>query len=339
MIDLTSGTVTTGPSDSVLSLMTNASTTVSVANGSLTLGAATSSIGGPITVSSTGTLALSGTALIGTGTVTDSGHLTTSNSSTALSSITMASGSALNLGNFTVQPGATLSVSASASVTIGPATAANTYTTLTDNGTVSFATGDTVSLSTPQRQLRYYGAQIVVGSGGLLQATGTAFNATNGNGTNAAYTQITVNSGGHLQASSSTFAVGHVDLADGVVFNAGDLTGDGFNSPLYIPAIDVQYLSGRQQQPAVPEHLHPGGHDRQRRDAGAEPDRHPDHDQPPLRLPRRPHGQPGRERHRRRQRPGRALRRAHREPGGQRVVRRQRPGDDRAGDGRYTSRR
>ena len=52
VIDLTSGTVTTGPSDSVLSLTTNASTTVSVANGSLTLGAATSSIGGPITVSS-----------------------------------------------------------------------------------------------------------------------------------------------------------------------------------------------------------------------------------------------------------------------------------------------
>ena len=57
VIDLTSGTVTTGPSDSVLSLMTNASTTVSVANGSLTLGAATSSIAGAINVSSTGTLA------------------------------------------------------------------------------------------------------------------------------------------------------------------------------------------------------------------------------------------------------------------------------------------
>ena len=84
VIDLTSGTVTTGPSDSVLSLMTNASTTVSVANGTLTLGAATSSIAGPISVSSNGTLALSGTALIGTGTVTDAGHLTTSNSSTGL---------------------------------------------------------------------------------------------------------------------------------------------------------------------------------------------------------------------------------------------------------------
>ncbi len=28
------------------------------------------------------------------------------------------------------------------------------------------------------------------------------------------------------------------------MFNAGDLVGNAFDSPLYIPAIDVQYLSG-----------------------------------------------------------------------------------------------
>ena len=115
--------------------------------------------------------------------------------------------------------------------------------TLTDNGTLSFATGDTVYL---QRQRLLLRAQIVVGNGGLLQATGTAFNCHNANDTNGSnYTQIIVNSGGHLQASGSTFALGQVYLADGVVFNAGDLTGDGFDSPLYIPAIDVQYLSDR----------------------------------------------------------------------------------------------
>ena len=93
--------------------------------------------------------------------------------------------------------------------------------TLTDNGTLSFAAGDTVSFNDNGY---YYGAQIVVGSGGLLQATGTAFNATNGNSTNGNnFTQIVVNSGGHLQASGSTFALGQVYLADGVVFNAGDL--------------------------------------------------------------------------------------------------------------------
>ncbi len=57
VIDLSSaGTVTTGPSDAALNLMTNSSTTVSVSNGTLSLGAATSTLNGPLTVSSTGTL-------------------------------------------------------------------------------------------------------------------------------------------------------------------------------------------------------------------------------------------------------------------------------------------
>ena len=72
---------------------------MSVSNGSLSLGAATSTINGPLTVSGSGTLALSGTTLIGTGTVTDAGKLTVSNSSgTALSNMTMASGSVADRG-------------------------------------------------------------------------------------------------------------------------------------------------------------------------------------------------------------------------------------------------
>ncbi|HME65620.1 MAG TPA: hypothetical protein VKG61_12105, partial [Streptosporangiaceae bacterium] len=35
-----------------------------------------------------------------------------------------------------------------------------------------------------------------------------------------------------------------LNLAIGAVVNAGDLAGNAFNLPLYIPAIDVQYLSG-----------------------------------------------------------------------------------------------
>ena len=139
----------------------------------------------------------------------------------------------------------------------------------------------------------YYGAQIVVGNGGLLQATGTAFNAPGNNTNGGNYTQIIVNSGGHLQASGSTFALGQVYLADGVVFNAGDLTGDGFDSPLYIPAIDVQYLSGpannlRFQSIDVQADTIVSGET-----LALNCHRHADHDQPPLRLPRRPHRQPG----------------------------------------------
>ncbi len=113
----------------------------------------------------------------------------------------MGNGSALNLGNFTVQPGATLSVGTSASVTIGPATSNYGTVALSDSGTVSFADDDSVSFN---NNGYYYGSQIVVGSGGLLQATDTNFYATSGNGTNGGnYTQIYVYSGGHLQASGS----------------------------------------------------------------------------------------------------------------------------------------
>ncbi len=239
VIDLTSGTVTTGPSNSVLSLMTNSSTTVSVSNGSLTLGAATSTINGPLNVSGNGTLLLSGATLVGTGALTDSGHLTSTNAALALPSTTMSSGSALNVNGLTVQQGATLNVAASVPVTIGPEPANGGTLTLTDNGTLTFATGNTVTLIAT---VQYNTAtQIVVGNGGLLDAAGTTFNSSIANGGS---TYIVVSSGGELQASGSSFALTEVYLYDGVVFNPGDLTGDAFDSPLYIPAIDVQYLSG-----------------------------------------------------------------------------------------------
>jgi len=164
-IDLTSGTVTTGPTDSVLSLTTNSSTTVSVSNGSLTLGAATSTIDGPITVSSSGTLALSGSTLIGAASVTDAGHLNATNTTLGLTSTTMSSGSALNTNGLTVQPGATLSVGANVPVLIGGGQA------ITDNGTVSFGSGDTVGLTAGY----YVTTQIAVN--GVLNATGTNFRA------------------------------------------------------------------------------------------------------------------------------------------------------------------
>ena len=66
-------------------------------------------------------------------------------------------------------------------MTIG-ADDARTLATLTDDGTLTFATGDTVSLErNPQR----HGSQIVVGSGGLLNASGTTFNATSANSARA----------------------------------------------------------------------------------------------------------------------------------------------------------
>ena len=152
----------------------------------------------------------------------------------------MASGSALNLSNFTVQPGATLAVGANVAVTIGPPPSETTVT-LADNGTLTFAAGDMVTFND---DYYYDGSQIVVGSGGLLNASTTTFNATNANGSlDSNFTQIVVNSGGELQASNTDFVIGQIDLNIGAVVKTGDLAGDAFDSPLYIPAIDVQYLS------------------------------------------------------------------------------------------------
>ena len=155
VINLSSGTVTVDANDSVLSLMTNSTTTLNVTDSSLTLGAATSTIGGSVTVSATGTLALNGATLVGGGTVTDAGHLTAANTALDLSAATMSSGSVLSVANLTVGVGATLSAGADASITIGPATSNYQTVALTDNGTLSFGLGDSVSFNDNGY---YYGA-------------------------------------------------------------------------------------------------------------------------------------------------------------------------------------
>ncbi len=111
--------------------------------------------------------------------------------------------------------------------------------TITDNGSLSFGNGDALSM------YGAYGAtqQIVVGNGGLLTITGTTITTSNMNG---ATHLITVNAGGHMQASNSSFpsSLNQVALNSGCIFNAGDLTGNSFNCPLYLPLNDVPYLSG-----------------------------------------------------------------------------------------------
>jgi Ca2+-binding RTX toxin-like protein len=95
---------------------------------------------------------------------------------------------------FTVAAGATLNVGGSVPVLVQPGQ------TLSDNGTLSFAAGDAVTLANNCCSA----AQIV--DGGTLTASGTTFS---GGGS------ITVNSGGHLIASGSTFALSQLSLNAG----------------------------------------------------------------------------------------------------------------------------
>jgi len=81
------------------------------------------------------------------------------------------------------------------------------------------------------------------GRGGYLlteaDGTATTFNQP-GQGY---FTSLTVNSGSHLIVSGNTFSLSQLTLSAGSVFNAGDLSNDAFNQPLYLPASGVALLS------------------------------------------------------------------------------------------------
>ena len=128
---------------------------------------------------------------------------------------------------FTVASGATLSVGPNVSVLLQGGQV------LTDNGAMSFSTGDTMTLT------GYYStAQIIVD--GTMTATGTMFTTTGNNTTS----QLIVNSGGHLMASGNVFDFSQLYLNPGNVFNPGDLTNNAFNLPIYVTYNDVALLSG-----------------------------------------------------------------------------------------------
>ncbi len=177
--------------------------------------------------------------LTGSGTVThstganDAALSLTTNGNTSLS---IGSGSIAlgnrgsSIGSVTIGSGATLSAAAGASVTI------QANVTVSDNGTLSFASGDALVINNG------YGSasQIVVGGGGLLTASNTTFS----NAGSYYNSHIEVASNGRLQASGSTFALNQLYLDNGSLLNPGDLVGNAFDLPLFLPAAEVQNLSG-----------------------------------------------------------------------------------------------
>ncbi len=173
---------------------------------------------------------------VGTIAITGAQSVRTLNDTTAALSI--ASGGSLSLAavaasstfgqNVTVQSGGALSVGAGASVLLQP------NVTLTDSGTMTMASGDTLSLSSNYPG----GTQLVVN--GTLSLSGDTVNAP---GQGYGGVALTVNSGGELTASNTTFSLSTVTLAAGSVFNPGDLSNDAFACPLYLPITDVPLLS------------------------------------------------------------------------------------------------
>lgn len=104
-------------------------------------------------------------------------------------------------GAFTVQGGTFLNVGAYVPVLL------QAGQTLTVDGTMTLATGDTFSLSSNYAG----GTQILVN--GILSATGATFNAPGGGYS----TNITVDSGGQLDANYSTFAPANLNLNNNAI--------------------------------------------------------------------------------------------------------------------------
>ncbi len=177
-------------------------------------------------------LGSAGTVTISSG-LDESVHSLRTNGNTTLKVIS--NSLSLGVGNSTLGPliinlGATMSIAAGASVGIVGGV------DITDNGTLDIADGAVVAFSSA------YGdpTQIIVGGTGTLNATNAALTGATGNG--SYITRLQINSGGHLLASGTTFAVDQTILANGVVLNSGDLTGNGFDTTLYVPALDVALL-------------------------------------------------------------------------------------------------
>ncbi len=83
-------------------------------------------------------------------------------------------------------------------------------------------------------------APIVVTNGGLLNASNTAFT-----GYGRLYlTQIYRQRGRPPHGQQQQLHLLQVYLDNGSILNAGDLVGNSFNTPLFLSAADVQYLSG-----------------------------------------------------------------------------------------------
>ncbi|MEZ6131916.1 MAG: cadherin domain-containing protein [Planctomycetaceae bacterium] len=130
----------------------------------------------------------------------------------------------------TIETGATLNIGA------GVNTRLLNGNTIAVDGTMNMATGSQMTFAYSFAAT----TRIIVGSGGLLDVDGAQLIA-DSLGSNA--TRVIVNAGGRLQADSSVFELSSVTLADGAVFNAGDLTDNAFDTTLVVTAAHIPLLS------------------------------------------------------------------------------------------------
>src|SRR5262249_19043118 len=147
------------------------------------------------------------------------------------SKVTVNSGGSLTIGAGSSTIGAAVTVASGATLTVGTGANVfiNTGVTITDSGTLNVTSAASVVAQDTQNRVP---EGFAVTSGGVLSATGTSFTRT-GSGV---VSTISVAAGGHMTASNCTFAFSNVTLANGSVLNSGEITGNGFDTTLSVPA-------------------------------------------------------------------------------------------------------
>src|SRR5262249_43332626 len=134
----------------------------------------------------------------------------------------------------TIANGATLNVASGVSVLIRDSITLTVAGTLNVTSAASFAVEDIFNNDVEG---------ITVATGGLLAISGTNFTRSNGTNNTINTSSIQVASGGHLTASGSTFNWDQLSLNSTSILNTGEMTGDAFDTTLFVPATDVPLLT------------------------------------------------------------------------------------------------
>ena len=107
--------------------------------------------------------------------------------------------------------------------------------TLTVNGSLNLASGSTLTLDASPFNST---TPLVVENGGTVRVAAATVTR---NG--SYFAPVTVKAGGHLIAADSTLGGYSLTLSPGAVFNAGDLSNNRFDLPVYLPTTFVPLLS------------------------------------------------------------------------------------------------
>jgi uncharacterized membrane protein YgdD (TMEM256/DUF423 family) len=288
------GTVTTVGQRYVVNAATGLYSVATGATLNITAGATVAAVetsSTPFGFAVTGTLHVSGASFPHSGPYNSSvvqvkpgGHLTAGNSTFAWSGLSLANGSLLIAGDIVnngfdqpitipvidatllanndrfqdviLQPGSLSTGQTATLAPLGTVTTVNQrYVVNATTGLYAVQSGATLNIApgTTVAAVETSSTPFGFAVTGTLHASGASF--PHSGPYNSSTIQVATN--GHLLATDSTFAWSGLSLANGAVLNAGDMTGNGFDQPITVPAVDATLLADNLRFQDVM--LQPGG--------------------------------------------------------------------------------